>query len=81
MNGAGSAKQLVLNHCAAVCAPPTFGSHVTSGRCAGPDPMFARSVPRFTVNGAPDCSVTMPLACQPFANAASHPLPPGFGSA
>src|SRR5438552_1269474 len=81
VNGAGSEKQPVLNHCAGLPAPPTLGSQVTSGRCAGPEPMFARSVPRFTVNGAPDCSVTMPLACQFFPNVASHPPPLGFGSA
>ena len=55
MNGAGNANTLVLNHCSAVRAPPSFGSPDTSGRCAGPDPTFARPVPRLTVKGAPDC--------------------------
>ena len=45
--------------------------------------MFARSVPRFTVNGAPDSSRTMPFTCQsePSFDADPLPLPPKFGSA
>ena len=81
VNAAGSEKQLVLNHCCAVPSPPTLGSHETLGRCAGPVPIFATSVPRFTVNGDPDCSVQMPVTCQPLASADSRPLAPTSGKA
>jgi hypothetical protein len=37
--------------------------------------MFARSVPMFTVKGAPDSRITMPFTCHPEARAAATPVP------
>src|SRR6202049_2993593 len=79
--GAGSQKQLVLNHAEGLGLAKAFGSHDTLGRCAGPDPTLARSVPRFTVNGEPDCTVTMPLTRHPRPSVARGVRPFGSGSA
>src|ERR1700687_5703216 len=78
---AGSEKQLVLNHSDGLGFAKVFGSHDTLGRCAGPDPTLARSVPKFTVNGEPDCTVTMPLTRHPRPSVARVVRPPGSDNA
>src|SRR5262245_2953035 len=57
------AKHAVLNHCAGVRAPPSFGSHVMFGRLGSDvsEMLFGST----TVNGKPVCACTMPLNCQP----------------
>ena len=66
VNAAGKLKQDVSNHFAVVLGP-LFGLQDRFGRCDGADngsPLLATSVERFTVNGAPLCSVQIPPICQ-----------------
>src|SRR5262245_60220308 len=67
VNGAGISKADVLNHCSAVCGAFLLGSPTRFGRCDGPAPMFALSVGRTTVNGAPDWKEPRPVTLQPSA--------------
>src|SRR5579862_8693429 len=70
---AGSVNAETLNHWLGVCGP-SFGFAVTLGRCAGPAPMLAWSLARFTVKGAPDWAVKLPPACHCPKSACTHLL-------
>ena len=55
-----------FNHLWGRAAELRFGSALTLGRAGrAPEPMFARSVPKLTVNGAPDWRIAMPLTRTP----------------
>src|SRR5579864_9030096 len=76
----GSVKADLVNHCEVVFGP-LLGSPVTFGRSILfplTVPMFAASipaaVPELMVNGAPLCTVRLPLARHPPAVRCSQPL-------
>src|SRR2546422_11671622 len=68
LNGAGMANVSIWNQCWAVPPLIKFGLRSRLGRCAGPAPIFALSLGRLIVIGAPVWSVPMVFTVQPFGN-------------